>query len=179
MCRLTVKSEDYGRARAGGTEMKNFEACCRIQAGREKGGPQLWLFQAARTSGEFEQELNVLVPRRRQSLIGSGINFLEPRMEDQQFPEQVTGDSRGVDGKDRAHKDTRPLTSKHVDTHAPFRHVRGRAHLCQIAKRRHKDTRTRFDVFPLQNFQEEIGEFYEGRILDSDDLETVFDFRSR
>jgi hypothetical protein len=100
-------------------------------------------------------------------------------MEDQQFPEQVTGDSRGVDGKDRAHKDTRLLTSKHVDTHAPLRHVRGRAHLCQITKRRQKDTRTRFDIFPLQNFQKETGKFYKGRILDSDDLETVFAFKSR
>ncbi len=75
MCRLSVKSEDYGRARAGGTEMEDFEASCRIQAGREKGGPQLWLFQTARAFGEFEKELGEFVPRRRQSLIGAGINL--------------------------------------------------------------------------------------------------------
>ncbi len=42
VCCLSVKSEDYGRARAGGTEMEDFEASSRIQAGREKGGPKLW-----------------------------------------------------------------------------------------------------------------------------------------
>jgi hypothetical protein len=131
VCRLTVKSEDYGRARAGGTEVENFEASRWIQAGREKGGPQLWLFQAARTFGEFEQKLGVLVPRRRQSLIDTRIHFPEPRMEDQQFPEQVAGDGGGVNGEERAHKDTRPLTGKVVDAHTPLRRVRGRTHFCR------------------------------------------------
>ncbi len=100
-------------------------------------------------------------------------------MEDKQFPEQVAGDSRGVDWENRAHEDTRPLTSKHVDAHAPLRRIRGRTHFCQVAKRGHKNTGTRLDSFSLQNFQEDIGEFYERSVFDSDDLQAVFAIGSR
>ena len=159
--------------------MEDFEASCRIQAGREKGGPQLWLFQTARAFGEFEKELGEFVPRRRRSLIGAGINFPKPRMEDQQLPEQISGDSRRMDGKNRTHKDARPLTGKHVDTHAPLRRVSGRTHFCQIAERGHKDTGTRFDRFPLQNFQKNIGEFDKRGVFDPNNLEAIFALRTR
>ena len=95
-------------------------------------------------------------------------------MEDQQFPVQVAGDGGRVDWKNRAYKDTRPLTGKHVDTHSPLRRVRGRTHFCQIAKGGHQDTSTRLDSFPLQNFQKEIGKFNERSVFDPDDFETVF-----
>ena len=100
-------------------------------------------------------------------------------MEDQQFPEQVAGDGGGVKGEKRAHKNTRPLTGKHVDTHPPLRRVRGRTHFCQIAKRGHQDTSTRLDSFPLQNFQEKIGKFNERSVFDPDDFETIFVFSPR
>ncbi len=84
-----------------------------------------------------------------------------------------------MDGKNRTHEDARPLTSKHVDAHAPLRRVRGRTHLCKIAKRGHKDASTRLDIFTLQNFQEDIGEFNERRVFDSDDLQAILAFGSR